>query len=152
MLFVNDEELKDRIEAPTNLLKIEHKRMHDKKRPVGSKNIPLDEKAAIGTLAKIMGPTEAAKATGVSVATASNASHGITTHKDGHNPELVEKVEKKNKNANNIALDLLTETLLGMKPEEIACEKPKTQSEIAKNLATIVEKTGDKGSNGVLIY
>lgn len=146
-LFVDDSEVDRMLTHPTNIV---HRLMHDKGRPVGTKGIPLEQRAMIGIFAKIEGPSEASKAFGISQSQASNYSKGESVHGRG-NPELKAALNDKVKDIHEITAEKLLETLGCLNLEKIAEEKPRVQAGIAKDLATVMEKTSEKAGTGAQI-
>lgn len=145
MIFVSDEEIEARLEHPNNVV---HKIMHDGKgRPSGVKNIDEATKVEIGVTAKALGPTAAAEIFDCSISQASNFSKGKTVHGDG-NPELKLRVENETTDIHAKARDLVLQTLNVIEIETVREESPRVQAAIAKDLATIIEKTSPKDGGG----
>ena len=148
MIFVSQEEADSRLENPNNSVRIVEKIMHDSGRNPGDKNRTPEDREKIGALARLIGPSEASEMTGASVSQASNYSKGKNGYEQ-KDAELEEGIEKRLKPLHNLALEKLLDTLDGMDSDAIRAEKPKTQSEIARNLASIIEKTSPKQDGGV---
>lgn len=142
-IFVDQAEMESRLQHPNNVV---HHTMHNGKgRPPGVKNIPDEAKIAIGSLAKVIGPTDAAELFDCSISQASNFAKGKTVHGDG-NPGLKEAVEGKTEDIHTKARDLVLETLGLITVEEIAGESVRSKVGIAKDLAGVIEKTSPQGT------
>ena len=142
MTYLGNNEVEKRLEMGT--LKIERNKMYDSSRPVGAKEIPNETRAIIGTLALIEGPAVAAELLNVSPAQASNYSKGMVTH-GVVDEDLKKTVDERVGKIHNVALEKLMESIEGM--DLSSTKGPKERSEIAKNLATVIEKTTPKSDN-----
>lgn len=151
-IFQSDEDVERQLSHEANVL---HKLMHDNSRPKGIVNIPKDEKVMIGALARSIGPSEAAKVFDVAISTASNAAKGMTTH-NKTNQELKAKVEDKVKDIHEVAAEKLLSTLNFVDMEKVAEAKPRDQVAIAKDLASVIDKTTQRDDTGthvqVVVY
>jgi len=151
-LFVDDVTAEQMLNHETNVV---HKLCHDNQRPKGALEIPLEQKAMIGLFSRLEGPSVAAEVFDVSPSSASNFAKGETVHGKG-NPELKAALNDKVKDIHSITAEKLLATLDVMDVELIAQEKPRVQAGIAKDLATVMEKTSEKGDGGtkvqVIVY
>lgn len=149
-LFVDESDADERVE----LSGVQFKRVHDKTRPIGAKEIPFEQKVAIGTLARLSGPTLASEATGVSEAAASNYSNGKISGRK--NEELQKAVDQRMGIVRDIALDKLIDTLDSIDSDKLREVGPVAQSKVAQGLASVIEKTQEKSAQGntynVLVY
>jgi hypothetical protein len=143
MLFLTDAEVQERLESQNNY-EVIHKKMYDSGRTTGTKNIPTDQKALIGAVAKVDGPTVASKLFGVSISQASNYSKGVSTHGNGVNSELSEKVDDRMSALHSKVLDKLLDSIDAIDDDKVKKLDPKSQTEVAKNLSTIIKNTTEE--------
>jgi len=138
-IFLEQSEADERIELSDVLFK----RVHDKTRPEGAKEIPFDQRVAIGTLAKSFDNNKVvAEVMNVSGATVSNYKQGkVASHKD---TELSQAIDKRLGIVRDKALDVLIDSLDAIDTEKLNTMGPLVASKVASNIAGIIEKTAEK--------
>lgn len=152
MLFHSDEEVQERLNSPNNVLE---KRIRDQGRRPGDDNYKPEFRAVVGAMAKVVGDKNAAELFDVSPPSAKNWRDGKIAPAHGVNPELKAEVDSKVSAIQNVALDKLLGAI--NKVDEGLIKTPKEAASIAKDLATVVEKTREKGpevqnNNQVILY
>jgi len=144
-MYIEQEEYIERIKRTTN------SRQH----------LTTDERVAIGTLAKLTSPSEAAEVTGVVRETAGRLSKAIISDAVGVNTELKEAIATKVKaNVDSVKdelLDGISRAIDEMKENLVNTTKPQEAAATAKMLAETFEKisgkviTGSDGGNRVQV-
>jgi len=153
MLFFSDEEVKNRLEAPTNVIE---KTIHDHSRGNGNKNKSPELRALAGSLAKVIGGKAVSELLPVSGASANNYAKGKIAPVNGVDEELKAKVDERTSKIANTALNKLLSSLEAINTLKLSESSPKEASSVAKDLATVIEKTSAKNDNptnvNVIIY
>ncbi len=164
--MILDNDGSDRLESPRNILnklrKLDQK-VVDNLRPKSESNthtrVPDELKEVIGTIARVSGAQSAAAAFGVVPRTAYDYARGVT---DGHHQYDTEMLGRIKEKANPIietiretALSKLMDSLGTITNEKLEACKALDASVIARNLAAVHEKLGDKAGvnvNGNVVF
>ena len=162
-MYLSEDEAKDRLSDPRNLsnVVVEHKRRSG--RPPGTRELSPAAREIIARAARVLPPKKVAETFGITRRHASNLSRGISSNevsgRQRINEELKEALESKDTDRvsqiREQALDVLFATVNGLDSEagKLGAEK---RARVAKEMATIYEKLGDKGPGDqvtkVLIY
>jgi hypothetical protein len=147
-LIVMREQLRQKSETPVPSQEIiEHKRSGSGRTP-GSLNRTDFERAAIGELSTLTGPTEAAKLTGASISQAHSYSKGFNT--SGHrlpNGELGLSVQSMADSIEAVkarAIEKILECMELITPEKLDNSSPVAISQVAMNLSKVAPNLENK--------
>jgi hypothetical protein len=114
----------------------------------GRKHLTHDERVSIGSLTKLVGPTEAAEITGVSKQRADSLGDAIITDSAGVNQELKADINVRVKstvdNVKDELLDGISRAIDEMKENLVNTTKPQEAAATAKMLAETFEKISGK--------
>ena len=155
-MFLNDDDIQERVSSLDNLVNrlsgskvksITIRKTHNGGRPLGRKNDTDETKADIGIHSIIHGPSETASTFNTTISRASLLSKGISTHSNGVDPDLAEKVQDKKELVHNRALDLIISSLDNLENSLPKVTKATDISTIAANLSKIADRTGTRSSN-----
>jgi hypothetical protein len=170
MGFVSDEEVKERLDSPRNLVNrpklpnANHRSnndtdsrqqervkqdddvaiapLHNGGRRTGDKNIPEFMRALIGVSANLDTLDNVAENFGVSSHHAFELKHGMHSTAQGQNEKLVDKVNEGLQTPHELAVDRLTKSLLSITEEDISgVTKIKDKVAIASQLARVADAT-----------
>lgn len=170
MGFISDEQVKERVERPDNLINrpklntpaprrsnndkedrqqervekddyVAIAPLHNGGRRQGDKNIPEFMRALIGVSANIDTLDEVAENFGVSSHHAFELKHGMHSHAQGANPELVQKVNEGLQTPHELAVDRLTKSLMSISDDDLTNLKPREKIAAASQLARVVDST-----------
>jgi len=115
-------------------------------RTPGKEHLTNDQRAHIVLLSKVLGRENAAKIAGVNTNHVSSYVAGQST-RGTDNPDLRKKIQEVLMPVSLKAADLVLKTLGVITTEEIQSEKLKDRVSIARDLASIAEKTMPKGDS-----
>lgn len=146
---MNDDEIKERLESPNNLL---NKLVEIRKMPVGRRGgvIPPMVRELVGSISNESeeSQTEVAEAFGLTQPSISKSSRGLINNKlDTTLQASVSKSkEKKLETAHDLALDAMVESLTAITSEKLqAVDKPERLARIAESMSRI--SSNIKGNN-----
>ena len=155
MAILTLEQLKERLEHPNNLVNIlgngnskvtvNHKKIDNGGRRPGDNNIPPKVRELAGTLAHFDTAKNVGESLGISPIQVHHLKHGNAGNKNPK-PELKEAIEKRLGKVQDAALTKLLSTVEGINEDKVRKLKPRIQSSIAKDLASVVERTTKKDS------
>lgn len=144
-MFISNEEANNRVSSLDNLInKLELRKTHNGGRPKGRKNDSIEKRLEIATTAIEKGCVAAAEEHNTTPSRASLLSNGIITHGNGSDEELGNKVLEKKQSIHDKALDIITQSLLGLEGKLGEVKKPTELAAIAVEMAKVAEKTGGK--------
>lgn len=139
MLYISDEDVLAKLESPNNVIE---KRIRDQGKRPGTLNKTPEFRAVAGSLARIIGGKAVSDILDVSAASANNYANGKIAPVHGVNQDLKNEVDKRVGKVSDIALDKLVESLSAIDTSKL--DSPKTASSVAKDLASVIEKTSAK--------
>lgn len=136
-MFLTKEDLDERLDSPENLCNIV--KLHNGGRPVGSKNKTVEEKAAIGALASVIGTGDAAKVLEMDPAYVSRLKNGKSHQNYPADPHVVEGIKEKKETLASAAL-LRIEMSLGLITEaDLVDAKLKDKLAVVRDLSSAVK-------------
>lgn len=149
-LFVSESEAQDRLNASEVIVKRMNGQTVGKPRAdKGRPRLTPAMQELLGTMAHLSGKTATANAFGISRVHADNLSKGLDSGPNNpENKELKAKIESNIGKVKDTALEKLMTSLDLITPDKLKGEKPRDLSAIAKDMASIVEKTGPKEATG----
>ena len=141
-------------------------------RVAGQPNYDEDTRVAAGALGRLIGPTEAARATGMTQANASYLKRAYSSSQEKHEelnekieeklgdyappndlwtkPNRVKELESKLSQARTSALETMLASIENIHPAKLLDEKPKVLAGIAKDMAAVLNQTNPQGSTNNL--
>ena len=128
---------------------INHKRMGSGRTP-GTLNRTDEDRLAIGELASLVGPTEAAELTGASVSQAHAYAHGFNS--TGHrnpNEELGKGVSNSIEAVKERAIAKILECMDQITPDKLNNQTPVAISQVAANLSKVPANLENKVPGGI---
>lgn len=151
-MYITRQQLESRLRGQESLVEYKIKENNRKR----TEEVDVKEKALIGALAIIDGPSKVAKELNVSPAQASHYSRGIITQKVGVNEELrdgvdqiaapiKESIERKYETIKESALDSLSNALEELKDATIS--KATDASKVAVDMSRILSNFQPKSDN-----
>jgi|SRR5215510_7418745 len=160
-MFLNEEESNERLSSLDNLVNrlngtskrdyrsgldqdLINRKIHNGGRRPQRTEDSEEEKAEIAKDALIHGPTEAARMHDTTISRASLLSKGITTHRNGTNQELMERVSSKKEILHEKALDILVGALGNIDENINEVKKVTDLSAIAANISKVAERLSPK--------
>lgn len=150
MAILTEAELKERLEHPNNVANIivNHKKIHNGGRRDGDKNIEPKKRELAGFLAHFDTAKNIGEALDISPIQVHMLKHGKVSH-DRPNGELKEAIEERLGIVRDKALDKLLSTIDVIQEEKISKLKVTSQTRVAKDLASVIEKTSKKNEGAV---
>ncbi len=131
------------IELDPQPAQVEHKKIHNGGRRPGDNNIPDPIRILAGVLAHTDTAKNVADALGISPIQVHHLKHGRHGH-DIESPALKKNIQSKLETVRENAVDRLMESMNVIEAGLPKVKRASTAAGIARQLATVIEKTGDK--------
>lgn len=141
MMFITEEEAKERLESGDNALSVEHARLHNGGRRPGDTNIPPLIRELIGTAAHMGTIREVSETFGVSPVQVKALKAARPSQVGAVDENLRGKIESNLMKAEEIAISKLMDVMGLITMEDVAGVPVKGRSEIARNLSSIAKNS-----------